>query len=98
MRILPARPISSLCRDWPPLTHVLRRHHEGTHMTSMTRQYSAAASHARNAVEKTADVWTEGARTVTDRLSGLPQVDLVPAVNRYFDFVQWTVDFNRRLA
>jgi flagellar biosynthesis GTPase FlhF len=67
-------------------------------MTSMTRQYSAAASHARNAVDKTADVWTEGARTVTDRLFGLPQVDLVPAVERYFDLVQRTVDINRRLA
>jgi hypothetical protein len=68
------------------------------HMTSMTRQYSAAASHARNAVDKTADVWTEGARTVTDRLPGLPQLDLVPAVERYFDLVQRTVDINRRLA
>jgi hypothetical protein len=64
----------------------------------MTRQYSAAASHARNAVDKTADVWTEGARTVTGRLFGLPQVDLVPAVERYFDLVQRTVDINRRLA
>jgi uncharacterized protein HemX len=67
-------------------------------MTSMTRQYSAAASRARNAVDKTADIWTEGARTVTDRLFGLPQVDLVPAVERYFDLVQRTVDINRRLA
>jgi flagellar biosynthesis GTPase FlhF len=64
----------------------------------MTRQYSAAASHARNVVDKTADVWTEGARTVTGRLFGLPQVDLVPAVERYFDLVQRTVDINRRLA
>jgi hypothetical protein len=68
------------------------------HMTSMTRQYSAAASHARNAVDKTADVWTEGARTVTGRLFGLPQVDLVPAVERYFGLVQRTVEINRRLA
>ena len=67
-------------------------------MTSMTRQYSAAASQARNAVDKTADAWTEGARTVTGRLFGLPQVDLVPAVERYFDLVQRTVDINRRLA
>ena len=67
-------------------------------MERMTRQYSATASHARDAVEKTADVWTEGARTVTDRLSGLPQFDLVSAVDRYFDFVQRMVDFNRRLA
>jgi hypothetical protein len=67
-------------------------------MTSTTRQNSAAASRARTAVEKTADVWTEGARTVTGRVFGLPRVDLVPAVERYFDFVQRTVDSNRRLA
>jgi hypothetical protein len=68
------------------------------HMTSMTRQYSAAASRARNAVDKTADLWTQSAQTVTGRLPGLPQVDLVPAVERYFDLVQRTVDINRRLA
>jgi flagellar biosynthesis GTPase FlhF len=67
-------------------------------MTSMSRQYSAAASQARDAVDKTADVWTEGARTVTGRLFGLPQVDLVPAVERYFDLVQRAVEINRRLA
>jgi hypothetical protein len=67
-------------------------------MTSMTRQYSAAASHARSAVDKAADFWTEGTRTVTDRLPGLPQVDLVPAVERYFDLVQRMVDINRRVA
>ena len=67
-------------------------------MISMTRQYSAAASHARNAVDKTADFWTQGARTVTGLFPGLPQVDLVPAVERYFDLVQRTVDINRRLA
>jgi hypothetical protein len=67
-------------------------------MTSMTRQYSAAASHARNAVDKTADFWTRSTRTVADWLPGLPQVDLVPAVEGYFDLVQRTVDLNRRLA
>ena len=67
-------------------------------MTILTRQYSAAASRARSAVEKTADVWTEGARTVTSRLFRLPQVDLVPPVERYCDLVQRTVDINRRLA
>jgi hypothetical protein len=67
-------------------------------MTSMTRQYSTAAGHARDAAEKTADFWTQGARTLTDRLPGLPQVDLVPAVERYFELVQRTVDINRRLA
>ncbi len=67
-------------------------------MTNFTRQYSAAASRARNAVEKIADVWTEGARTVTGRLFWLPQVDLVPPVERCFDLVQRAVDTNRRLA
>jgi hypothetical protein len=67
-------------------------------MTSMTRQYSAAASQARSAVDKTADFWTQGARTLTDWLPGLPEVDLVPAVERYFDLVQRTVDINRSLT
>ena len=64
----------------------------------MTRQYRAAAGRARNAAEKTADFWTQGARTVTDLVPGLPRVDLVPAVERYFDLVQRTVDINRHLA
>jgi uncharacterized protein HemX len=67
-------------------------------MTSITRQYSAAASQARSAVEKTADFWTQSTRTLTDLLPGLPQVDLIPAVERYFEFVQRTVDINRHLA
>ena len=50
------------------------------YMTSMTRQYSSATSRARSAVDKTADFWTQGARTLTDRLPGLPQIDLIPAV------------------
>ena len=52
------------------------------HMTSMTRQYSSATSRARSAVDKTADFWAQGARTLTDRLPGLPQIDLIPAVER----------------
>ena len=62
----------------------------------MTRQH--AAGRARNAGEKTAGFWTRGARTVTDLVPGLPRVDLVPAVERYFDLVQRTVDVNRHLA
>jgi hypothetical protein len=49
-------------------------------------------------VDKTADFWAQGARTLTDRLPGLPQIDLIPAVERYFDVVQQTVDINRRLT
>src|SRR5580658_4651894 len=68
------------------------------HMTGTTRQYRSAAGHARNAAEKTADFWTQGTRTVTDLVPGLPQIDLVPAVERYFELVQRMVDINRHLA
>jgi hypothetical protein len=64
----------------------------------MTRQYRAMAVRARNAGGKTAGFWTRGARTVTDLVPGPPRVDLVPAVERYFELVQRTVDINRRLT
>ena len=64
----------------------------------MTRQYRAATDRGRNAAEKTADFWTRGARAATDLVPGVPRVDLVPAVERYFERVQRTVDINRHLA
>jgi hypothetical protein len=70
----------------------------GEDMPSITKQYSSAARQARSVVERTTDAWTQGARTLTDVLPTVPQVDLVPAVERYFDFVQRTVDMNRSLA
>ncbi len=73
-------------------------HHEGIHMTSMTRRYSYAASQARTAADKTADLWTQGAQGLTGLVPRLPQVDLIPAVERYFDLVQRVVDVNRLLA
>jgi hypothetical protein len=63
---------------------------------SVTEQYSEATSRATGAVEKVADFWAQGARTLSNQwLPGLPQVDLVPAVERYFEFVQRTVDISR---
>jgi hypothetical protein len=70
-------------------------------MVNVTKQYSTAASHAAGAVEKAADTWARGMREITDRTYRtlkLPQVDLVPAVERYFDLVQRTVDVNRSLS
>ena len=64
----------------------------------MTRHYRAAAGRARNAAEKTVVFWTRGARATADLVPGVPRVDLVPAVERYFDLVQRTVDINHRLA
>ncbi len=67
-------------------------------MRSMTRQYSAAASQAGGAAERAVGFWEQGVGKLADRFPALPQVDLVPAVERYFDFVQRAVDLNRSLA
>jgi hypothetical protein len=68
-------------------------------MPSTTQRYSAAASQPAGTVEKIADFWTQGSRKLTDyMLPGLPQADLVPVVERYFEFVQRTVDISRNLT
>ena len=68
-------------------------------MTSTTERYRAAASQSASTVEKITDFWTQGAQKLTDRMvPGLPQVDLVPVVERYFEFVQRMVDINRELT
>ena len=67
-------------------------------MTSMTKHYSDAAGQARNAADKTADLWTQGARGLTRLVPRLPQVDPIPAVERYFDVVQLMVGVNRYLT
>ena len=68
-------------------------------MPSTTERYSAAASQSASTVEKIADFWTQGSRRLSDHmLPGLPQVDLVPVVERYFEFMQRTLDINRDLT
>src|SRR5580704_16415565 len=68
-------------------------------MTSTTERYRAAASQSASTVEKVADFWTQGSKKLTDYMpAGLPQVDLVPMVERYFEFVQRMVDINRDLT
>lgn len=68
-------------------------------MSSMTRQYSETASRASGVAERAADRWEKGTKELAERLPVLvPRVNLVPAVERYFDFVQWVVDMNRGIA
>ena len=68
-------------------------------MTSTTERYRAAASQSASTVEKVADFWTQGSKKLTDYVpAGVPQVDLVPIVERYFEFVQRTVDISRDLT
>jgi hypothetical protein len=66
---------------------------------SITEQYSETTSRTAGAVEKVADFWVRGARTLSNQwLPGLPQIDLIPAVERYFEFVQRTVDISRDVS
>ena len=68
-------------------------------MTSTTERYRAAASKSAGTVEKMADFWTQGAQKLNDYLpAGMPRIDLVPAVERYFELVQRTVDISRDLT
>jgi hypothetical protein len=63
---------------------------------TITDQYSATTSQATSAVEKIFDFWTQGARTLSNQdFTGLSQFDMMPFVERYFEFVQRTVDISR---
>ncbi|HEY4972286.1 MAG TPA: GNAT family N-acetyltransferase, partial [Steroidobacteraceae bacterium] len=60
-----------------------------------------AATRARSAAEKAADLWTRGARRLLDQtylFSQLPQASLIPAVERYLEFVQRMAELNRDLT
>jgi hypothetical protein len=68
-------------------------------MTSTTERYRAAASRSAGTVEKIADFWTQGAQKLSDQLpAGLPQISLVPVVERYFELVQQTLNISRDLT
>ena len=70
-------------------------------MTSTTESYTAVASQAREATEKSVEAWKQGAKTFTDQanvVAKMPTIDLVQPVERYFDYVQRSVDLNRDLA
>jgi hypothetical protein len=66
---------------------------------STTEQYTAATSRATSTVENITDFWTQAVRALGNpMLPGVPQVDLVPAVERYFELVQRTVDISREFT
>ena len=67
---------------------------------TVTEPDTAAAAQARQATEKSIEVWRNGAKTFADQLDQvtLPTIDLTESVTRYFDYLQRAVDFNRDLA
>ena len=59
------------------------------------------ATRARSAVEKVADFWARSVRKLLDQaylFSRLPQAGLIPAVERYLEFVQQMAEMNRDLT
>jgi hypothetical protein len=68
-------------------------------MTSTAESYATAASQVRSATEKTAEVFKQGAKAVSDTaMARLPRIDLVEPVQKYFDYLQLTVDLSRDFA
>ena len=60
-----------------------------------------AATRARSTVEQVADFWTQGMRKLIDQtymFPPLPQAGLIPAVERYLEFVQQMAELNRDLT
>src|ERR1700712_2049071 len=69
-------------------------------MTISTDSYTAVAGQARQATERSVEVFKNSAKTFTDQLDRvqIPAVDLTEPVARYFDNLQKAVDLNRDLA
>lgn len=70
-------------------------------MSTSTETYTAAATQAREATEKTVETFKQGVHKFTEQanvVAKLPTVDLTQPVARYFDYVQKSIDFNRDLA
>lgn len=62
--------------------------------------YTAVATQARQATEKSVDAFRTGAKTLSNQLDQVtfPTVDLTEPIARYFEYVQKVVDLNRDLA
>jgi hypothetical protein len=67
---------------------------------SLSTDSTAAAGQARQATEKSVEVFKNAAQTFTNQFDAvkLPAVDLTEPVARYFDYLQKAVDLNRELA
>jgi len=53
-----------------------------------------------DATDKTVDTWKQGARALSERMELLvtmPSLDFVEPVQRYFDYLQRAIDFNREV-
>jgi hypothetical protein len=76
-------------------------HQRRSVMTTTADTYKTAASQAREVTDRSVEAWKRSAKTVVDQATAvtkLPTVDLVQPIERYFEYVQKSVDLNRDLA
>ena len=70
-------------------------------MTSTEQRYADVASGARSAVEKSTELWKQGAVRLSEQagvVSTLPLPDLDEALDRFFSYLQRGIEVNRGLA
>lgn len=70
-------------------------------MTTNADTYKAAASQARGVADRSVEAWKRSAKTVAEQATAatkLPTVDLVQPIERYFEYIQRSVDVSRDLA
>lgn len=70
-------------------------------MTTNADTYKSAASQARDVTDRSVEAWKRSAKTVAEQATAatkLPTVDLVQPIERYFEYIQRSVDVSRDLA
>jgi hypothetical protein len=68
---------------------------------SVQEQYADLTTGALGALERSAELWKQGATKVTDQVgvvSKMPLPDLDEAVDRYFEYLQRGIEVNRDFA
>jgi len=70
-------------------------------VVSAEQQYAEVTTGALGALERSAELWKQGATRVTEQVgvvAKLPTPDLDEATDRYFDYLQRGIEVNRDLA
>jgi hypothetical protein len=69
-------------------------------MTS-TEQHTAVVSEMSSAIEKSVEIWKQGARSLTEQVdlsAYFPKIDLAAGFEQYFDLAQQTMDASRDIT
>ena len=69
-------------------------------MTS-TEQYAAVVSEARSAIEKSVDLWKQGAQSLTENVdvsAMFPKFDLTTGFGQYFEMTQKTMEAGKEFS